>query len=122
MLIRKVCRRSNQNPHEVAMICQKCGCDTVAEENISYQMECRNHLFCFEDVPVPRCSECGHIVITKEAMGVMLAKIEQLSQKATISYHRCRWPKPQNSDELSQTGTSQAAAELVETINKSARK
>ncbi len=105
------------------MICQKCGCDAVAEENISYQMECRNHLFCFEDVPVPKCAECGHIVITQEAMGVMLAKIDQLSQKATISYHRCRWPKAQSLDEQTQQGaSSQAAAELVETINKSARK
>ena len=98
------------------MICQKCGCDAVAEENISYQMECRNH-------PVPKCSECGHIVITQDAMGVMLAKIDQLSQKATISYHRCRWPKAQSLDEQTQQGaSSQAAAELVETINKSARK
>ena len=121
--MKKVCLSSIQNPHEVAMICQKCGCDNVAEENISYQMECRNHLFCFEDVPVPKCPECGHIVISQEAMGVMLAKIEQLSQKATISYHRCRWPKAQCADEQSQqAAASQAAAELVETINKSARK
>jgi YgiT-type zinc finger domain-containing protein len=105
------------------MICQKCGSDSVAEENISYQMECRNHLFCFEDVPAPRCPECGHVIITEEAMGVMLAKIEQLSQKATISYHRCRWPKSQSLDEQSQqAASSQAAAELVETINKSARR
>jgi hypothetical protein len=56
-------------------------------------------------------------------MGVMLAKIEQLSQKATISYHRCRWPKAQSlDDQAQQAASSQAAAELVETINKSARK
>jgi len=105
------------------MICQKCGSDSVAEQAISYQMECRNHLFCFEDVPAPKCGECGHFVITKEAMSVMLAKVEQLSQKATISYHRCRWPKTQNLDEQAQHSTpTQVAAELVETINKSARK
>jgi hypothetical protein len=106
------------------MICQKCGCDAVADEAISYQMECRNHLFCFEDVPAPKCGECGHVVITKDAMGVMLAKIEQLSQKATISYHRCRWPKAQAMDDhaAQQAASNRAAAELVETINKSARK
>ena len=105
------------------MICQKCGCDAVAEETISYQMECRNHLFCFEDVPAPKCAECGHITITQDAMGIMLAKIEQLSQKATISYHRCRWPKSQLLEEQAQQDVAtQVAAELVETINKSARK
>jgi YgiT-type zinc finger domain-containing protein len=122
MLIRKIYHSSLQNPHEVAMICQKCGSDNVAEENISYQMECRNHLFCFEDVPVPKCPECGHIVITQDAMGIMLTKIEQMSQKATISYHRCRWPKAQGDEQSQQAAASQAAAELVETINKSARK
>lgn len=105
------------------MICQKCGNTEVAEETISYQMECRNHLFCFEDVPAPKCPECGHFTISSDAMGVMLAKIEQLSQKATISYHRCRWPKAQVLEEHVQLAdTSQVAAELVETINKSARK
>lgn len=105
------------------MICQKCGNNGVTEETISYQMECRNHLFCFEDVPAPKCPECGHFIITEEAMGVMLAKVEQLSQKATISYHRCRWPKAQVLEEQgAQAASTQAAAELVETINKSARK
>jgi hypothetical protein len=105
------------------MICTKCGCDSVTENIISYQMECRNHLFCFEDVPAPKCPECGHVIISEEAMSIMLAKISQLSQKATISYHRCRWPKAQLMDEQAQLAAStQAAAELVETINKSARK
>jgi hypothetical protein len=105
------------------MICQKCGRDSVTDETISYQMECRNHLFCFEDVPAPKCSECGHFIITEEAMGIMLTKIEQLSQKATISYHRCRWPKSQLLDEQDQQDVEiQVAAELVETINKSSRK
>lgn len=105
------------------MICQKCGSDSVSEETISYQMECRNHLFCFEEVPAPKCSECGHFVITQDAMSIMLAKIEQLSQKATISYHRCRWPKSALLDEQGQQAAStQAAVELLETINKSARK
>ncbi len=105
------------------MICQKCGCESVAEESISYQMECRNHLFCFEDVPAPKCPECGHVIITEEAMGVMLTKVEQLSQKATISYHRCRWPKAQLLEDQSALGASvQAAAELVESLNKSMRK
>jgi len=105
------------------MICQKCGNDAVAEETISYQMECRNHLFCFEDVPAPKCSECGNVTITQEAMGVMLAKIEQLSQKATISYHRCRWPKSQTlDDQAQQPAPTQIAADLMETINKSVRK
>lgn len=105
------------------MICTKCGCDGVTESIISYQMECRNHLFCFEDVPVPKCPECGHIIISEEAISVMLAKIAQLSQKATISYHRCRWPKAQLLDDQAQLAAStQAAADLVETINKSARR
>jgi uncharacterized Zn finger protein len=105
------------------MICQKCGSTSVAEETISYQMECRNHLFCFEEVPSPKCSECGHFTITQDAMSIMLAKIEQLSQKATISYHRCRWPKSSLLDEQGQQAAStQAAVELLETINKSARK
>jgi hypothetical protein len=56
-------------------------------------------------------------------MGIMLAKIEQLSQKATISYHRCRWPKSQLLEEQAQQdAATQVAVELVETINKSARK
>ncbi|WP_177193153.1 hypothetical protein [Desulfomicrobium apsheronum] len=56
-------------------------------------------------------------------MGIMLTKIEQLSQKATISYHRCRWPKSQLLDEQAQQDVEiQVAAELVETINKSSRK
>jgi hypothetical protein len=58
-------------------------------------------------------------VITEEALSVMLAKIEQLTQKATISYHKCRWPKnhvPEEQDD------PQATVELMETINKSARK
>lgn len=100
------------------MICPKCGKKSVAEESISYQMECRNHLFCFEDVPAPRCSECGHVSISQEAMGVMLAKIDQLTQKATISYHRCRWPKAQQCDDPSGV----ISEEMVETVNKSARK
>ncbi len=105
------------------MICKKCGCDSVTEEIISYQMECRNHLFCFEDVPAPKCPECGEVSISEEAISVMLTKVEQLSQKATISYHRCRWPKAQLLDDQSQQAmSSQIAAELVETINKSARK
>lgn len=105
------------------MICQKCGSESVIEETISYQMECRNHMFCFEDVPAPKCSECGLFIITQDAMGIMLAKIEQLSQKATISYHRCRWPKSQLVEEQSSQDVEiQVAAELVETINKSSRK
>ncbi|MBU4525778.1 MAG: hypothetical protein KUA37_00785 [Desulfomicrobium sp.] len=105
------------------MICQKCGSESVIEETISYQMECRNHMFCFEDVPAPKCSECGLFIITQDAMGIMLAKIEQLSQKATISYHRCRWPKSQVLEEQSSEDVEiQVAAELVETINKSSRK
>jgi len=56
-------------------------------------------------------------------MGVMLAKIEQLSQKATISYHRCRWPKSQTlDDQAQQPAPTQIAADLMETINKSVRK
>lgn len=105
------------------MICQKCGTDTVTEETISYQMECRNHLFCFEDVPAPKCPECGHVTITQDAMSIMLAKIEQLSQKATISYHRCRWPKAQILDEQAlQPAAAPVEADMVETVNKSARK
>ncbi|MDO4767586.1 MAG: YgiT-type zinc finger protein [Pseudomonadota bacterium] len=101
------------------MICPKCGGVGVAEETISYQMECRNHLFCFEDVPAPKCPDCGHYTITEEAMSVMLAKVEQITQKATISYHRCRWPKAQQIDEQQPTA---AVAEVMETLNKSARK
>ena len=101
------------------MICPKCGKAEVLEDTISYQMECRYNLFCFEEVPAPKCPECGHFVITEEALSVMLAKIEQLTQKATISYHKCRWPKnhvPEEQDD------PQATVELMETINKSARK
>ena len=103
----------------MSMICQKCGNTEVCEDTISYQMECRNNLFCFEEVPAPKCPECGNFVITEEALVIMLAKIEQLTQKATISYHRCRWPKTPVSEDH---GDSQAAAELMETINKSTRK
>lgn len=101
------------------MICQKCGNTEVSEDTISYQMECRNNLFCFEEVPAPKCPECGHFIITEEALSVMLAKIEQLTQKATISYHKCRWPKILAAEDQ---GDSQAAAELMETLNKSTRK
>ena len=52
-------------------------------------------------------------------MSVMLAKVEQITQKATISYHRCRWPKAQQIDEQQPTA---AVAEVMETLNKSARK
>lgn len=104
------------------MICTKCGCNEIVESIISYQMECRNHLFCFEDIPAPKCPECGHVVISEESLSIMLAKIEQLSQKATISYHRCRWPKAQLLDETGQeTPSTEAAAELIESINKSMR-
>lgn len=104
------------------MICVKCGGQEVVESITSYQMECRNHLFCFEDIPAPKCPECGHIVISEESLSIMLAKIEQLSQKATISYHRCRWPKAQLLDDSDQATTStEAAAELIESINKSIR-
>ncbi|GAB1410224.1 hypothetical protein MASR1M90_13780 [Desulfovibrionales bacterium] len=102
------------------MNCTQCGCDGITEELIMYQMECRNHLFCFEEVPAPKCPECGHVTISEESLSIMLAKIDQLTQKATISYHRCRWPKSQTLDDQAQMPT-QAAAELVETINKSVR-
>lgn len=103
------------------MICLKCGKNSVIEEAIAYQMECRNHLFCFEDVPAPKCQECGNVTITQEAMNIMLAKVEHLTQKATISYHRCRWPKAQTLDLKNEQGIA-TQAERVETINKSARK
>ena len=64
-------------------------------------------------------SDCGHYTITEETMSVMLAKVEQITQKATISYHRCRWPKAQQIDEQQPTA---AVAEVMETLNKSARK
>lgn len=99
------------------MICKKCGYNGMSEELISYQLECRNHLFCFEDVPAPKCPECGNVFISEESMTIMLAKVEQLSQKATISYHRCRWPKAQP-DDSAQQAASQAAEDLVKTISK----
>lgn len=101
------------------MVCTKCGGKSITEETVAYQMECRNHLFCFEDVPVPKCPDCGHFTITEEIMKVMLVKVEQISQKATISYHRCRWPKAQ---QLEEQQPSSAVAEEIETLNKSARK
>ena len=70
------------------MICPKCGGTGVAEEIISYQMECRNHLFCFEDVPAPKCPDCGHYTITEETMSVMLAKVDRKSTRLNSSHLR----------------------------------
>lgn len=100
------------------MQCMKCGQD-MEEALVNHQMECRNQLFCFEEVPALQCGGCGHVFLSEETIEVLISRVHQLAAKATISYHRLRWPKAAPAGEQQHP---ELVAQLMETINKSVRK
>jgi YgiT-type zinc finger domain-containing protein len=98
------------------MQCPKCQHEML-EAMVTHQMECRNQLFCFEEVPALQCGECGHVFLAEDTLEVLISRVHQLAAKATISYHRCRWPKAGAGEQQ-----PELLAQLMETINKSVRK
>ncbi|BDV00930.1 hypothetical protein TDMWS_10150 [Thermodesulfomicrobium sp. WS] len=99
------------------MQCVKCG-QEMHEALVNHQMECRNQLFCFEEVPALQCAACGHVFLSEETIEVLISRVHQLAAKATISYHRLRWPKAAGGEQQH----PELVAQLMETINKSVRK
>ncbi len=72
-------------------------CNTPYESTPSvYQMESRNRLFCFEDVPALKCPECEHLFIPEAAVKIMLEQIAILSNGSPIPYIKWKWNKKSN--------------------------
>ena len=100
------------------MNCRKC--NTPYEPTPSlYQMESRNKLFCFEDVPALKCPECEHLFIPEPTVKIILEQIATLSQGSPIPYIKYKWNKKTNiqtpdelADELFKKGGSSDSEEL----------
>lgn len=77
------------------MNCRKCNTPYEPTPSV-YQMESRNRLFCFEDVPALKCPECEHLYIPEQAVRIILEQIAILSHGSPIPYIKWKWNKKSN--------------------------